>query len=196
MSSHVAASTVCAAHTDASGSMCSLSASSTQPGQISVCRTPTVPPIDAASMVCAALMDPPGSVRSLPATSTPSAQISVGGTPTVPSHVAASMVCVAHMDTSGSVCSRYRLPRRRKLSCSVGWTPTVPSHATASTVCALRAHGHFRRLRALAVGFPDAASSDFGRRDAYRAVKRRFIDGHRAGTSIGGPSCVTDQLSL
>ena len=182
---------------------------------MSVGGTPTVPPIDAASMVCAALMDTPGSACSLPASSTPPAQISVGGTPTVPLPVFASMVRVAHTDTSGSVCSRCWLPRRRQLSCSVGWTPTMPSHVAASTVCALRAHGHFRRLSVPAVGFLDAASSVFGRRDTDRALTHRCIDGVRgahghsrlrvlslsasstppAQISVGGPPTVPSNVA-
>ena len=71
--SHVAASTVCAAHTDTSGSVCSLSACTTPPAPCSVGGTPTVPSHVAASTVCAAHTDTSGSVCSLSASSTPSA---------------------------------------------------------------------------------------------------------------------------
>ena len=104
-------------------------------------------------------------------------------------------VCAARTQTLPQApCARCRLPRRRQLSIrSAGHPPC--RHTPLHRRCARRP----RTLQspcALAVGFLDAASADFGRRDTDHAVKRRFIDGHRTGTSIGGPSCVTDQISL
>ena len=184
-----AASMVCAALMDTPGSACSLPASSTPPAQISVGGTPTVPLPVAASTVRVAHTDTSGSVCSrcwLPRRRQLSC--SVGWTPTMPSHVAASTVCALRAHGHFRRLSVPALSVR-----SAGHRPC--RHTSLHRWCARRP----RTLQApcaLAVGFLDAASSDFGRRATDRAVKRRFIDGHRAGTSIGGPSCATDQISL
>ena len=95
MPSHIAALTVCAAPTDSSGSVCSLSAFPTPPAQVSgrldTHRAITRHCIDG-------VFGTHGQCRlrvlSLSASSMPPAQISVGGTPTVPSSVASLMVTV------------------------------------------------------------------------------------------------------
>ena len=168
--SHVAASTVCAAHTDTSGSMCSLSAASTPPaqlfGRLDTDRALTRHCIDG---VCSAHGH--CRLRVLAVGTTPSAQYSVGWTPTVPSHAAASTVCAAHTDTSGSVSSLSASPTPIAQVFGRLDVDRAVTCRCIDGVCG--AHRHFR-LRVIAVGFIDAVSSSFGRLDTDCAVTRRY----------------------
>ena len=102
----------------------------------------------------------------------------------MPSHVAASTVCVALTDTSGSVCS---LSASRTPPAQVYGRLYIDYAVTRRCIDGVcGAHGHFR-LRALAVGFLDAVSSDFGRLDTDRAITRYYIDGVCSTRTLQAP---------
>ena len=173
--SHDTASTVCAAHTDTSGCVCSLSACTTPPaqyfGRLDTDRAVTRRCIDG---VCGAHGHFRLRVLAVGCLDAASAVFrSAGHRPC--RHTSLHRRCLRRSRTLQAPCARCRLPRRRQLSISVGWTSTVPSHAAASTVCVAHTDTSGSVCSLSASSTPPAQHSR--RLDTDRAVTRRCIDG-------------------